>query len=96
MVETSPKQSPLVIAHFTVTGGNEAGVDLVLIQTGSGKILEFWIQKSVQTSLLWHVNHVFLMLSVISMHKKWKEVVPKQGQPQPHIQLKARILSPQL
>ena len=28
MVETSPKQPPLVIAHFTVTGGNEAGVDL--------------------------------------------------------------------
>ena len=36
----SPKQPPLVMAHFTVTGGNEAGVDLVLIQTGTGKSLE--------------------------------------------------------
>ena len=40
MVKTSPKHPPLVIAHFTVTDGNEAGVDLVLIQTGSGKSLE--------------------------------------------------------
>ena len=28
MVETYPKQSPLVITRFTVTGGNEAGIDL--------------------------------------------------------------------
>ena len=34
------------IAHFTVTGGNEAGVDLVLIQL----------------SLLYYVNHVVVML----------------------------------
>ena len=39
----------IVIAHFTVTGGKEAGVDLVL----------------VQTFLLNYVNHVFLMLTCI-------------------------------
>ena len=35
------------IAHFTVAGENEAGVDLVLIQP----------------FLLYYVNHVFLMLT---------------------------------
>ena len=39
----------LLIAHFTATGGNEAGVDLVLIQP----------------FLLYYVNHVVLMLSSI-------------------------------
>ena len=38
-----------VIAHFTVAGENEAGVDLVLIQP----------------FLLYYVNHVFLMLTSI-------------------------------
>ena len=37
------------IAHFTVEGENEAGVDLVLIQP----------------FLLYYVNHVFLMLTSI-------------------------------
>ena len=37
------------IAHFTVAGENEAGVDLVLIQP----------------FLLYYVNHVFLMLTSI-------------------------------
>ena len=37
------------IAHFTVIGGNEAGVDLAL----------------VQPFLLYYVNHVFLMLTSI-------------------------------
>ena len=37
------------MAHVTVTGGNEAGVDLVLIQP----------------SVLYHVNHVVLMLTSI-------------------------------
>ena len=37
------------IATFTVTGGNEAGFDLALIQP----------------SLLYHVNHAVLMLSSI-------------------------------
>ena len=52
------------IARFTVTGGNEAGVDLVLIQT----------------SLLYYVNHVVLMLTSIfkhNFHKKRKEVCIK-------------------
>ena len=39
----------LLIAHFTVTGGNEAGVDLVLIQP----------------FLLYYVNHVVVMLTSI-------------------------------
>ena len=38
-----------VIAHFTVAGENEAGVDLVLIQP----------------FLLYYVTHVFLMLTSI-------------------------------
>ena len=37
------------IAHFTVTSENETGVDYVLIQP----------------SLLYYVNHVFLMLTSI-------------------------------
>ena len=62
---------------------NEAGVDLVLIQT----------------SLLYYVNHVVLMLISIfklNFHKKRKEFVSKQAQPQPHIHSVARTLSPQL
>ena len=39
----------LLIAHFTITGGNETGVDLVLIQP----------------FLLFYVHHVVLMLSSI-------------------------------
>ena len=38
-----------LIVHFTVTGGNEAGVDLVLIQS----------------FLLYYINHVFLVLTGI-------------------------------
>ena len=67
-----------VIVHFTVTGGNEAGVDLVLIQP----------------FLLCYVNHFVLMLTSIfkhNFHKKRKKFVSKQGQPQPHIHSKARI-----
>ena len=41
------------IAHFTVTIGNEAGVDLVLIQP----------------SLLYYVNHVFVILNSIFLAK---------------------------
>ena len=41
------------IAHFTVTVGNEAGVDLVLIQP----------------SLLYYVNHVFVILNRIFLAK---------------------------
>ena len=41
------------IAHFTVTVGNEAGVDLVLIQP----------------CLLYYVNHVFVILNSIFLAK---------------------------
>ena len=41
------------IAHFTVTGANETGVDLGLIQP----------------FLLYHVNHVVVMLTIISSAK---------------------------
>ena len=71
------------MAHFTVTGANEAGVDLVLIQP----------------FLLYYVNHVVVMLtfffSKISIRKR-KRFVSKQGQPQPHVHSKARILCSQL
>ena len=52
------------IVHFTVTGGNEAGVHLVLIQP----------------FLLYNVNHVVLMLASIFLayfYKKRKEVCIK-------------------
>ena len=73
-----------IIGHFTVTGGNETGVDLVLIQN----------------FLLYYVNHVFLMetgifLSIISI-RKGQRFVSKQGQPQPHVHSKAGMLSSQL
>ena len=74
----------MIIAHFTVTGEKEAEVDLVLIQT----------------FLLYYVNQVFFypnyeFLSIISI-RKGSRFVSKQGQPQPHVYSKARILSPQL
>ena len=69
-------QDLLSIAHFTVTGGNKAGVDLVLLQP----------------FLLYHINQVILLISI----RKGRRFVSKQGQPQPHIHSKARILSPQL
>ena len=52
------------IGHFIVTGGNEAGVDIVLIQP----------------FLLYYVNHVFLIETGIfkhNFHKKRKEVCIK-------------------
>ena len=42
----------IIIVHFTVTGGNEAGVDLVLIQPFP----------------LYYVNHVVLMVSSFFRH----------------------------
>ena len=56
----------LLIAHFTVTVGSEAGVDLVLIQP----------------FLLYYLNHVFLMLTSIfkqNLHYKRNEVCIKTG-----------------
>ena len=70
----------LQCAHFTVTGGNEAGVDLVLIQP----------------CLLYYVNHVVLMLTSIFISKiyirKGNRFVSKQGEPQPHLHSEARTL----
>ena len=73
----------LQCAHFTVTGGNEAGVDLVLIQPG----------------LLYnYVNLVVLMLTSIFISKiyirKGRRFVSKQDQPQPHVHSKPRTLGP--
>ena len=54
----------LKVAHFTVTGENEATVDLVLIHP----------------FLLYYVNHVVLMLTCIfeyNFHKKRKKVCIK-------------------
>ena len=44
LYQQTPAQPPFM-GHFTVTGGNEAGVDLVLIQP----------------FLLYYVNHVVLI-----------------------------------
>ena len=46
LYQQTPAQPPFR-GHFAVTGGNEAGVDLVLIQP----------------FLLYYVNHVVLMLT---------------------------------
>ena len=74
----------LPIAHFTVTVGNEAGVDPVLIQP----------------CLLYYVNHVFVILNSIFFSKiyirKGRRCVSKQGHPQSHVHSKARTPSPQL
>ena len=72
-----------LIAHFTILDGNEDGVDLVLIQP---------LLRS-------YVNLVVLLLTSIfkhNVHTKTKRFVSYQGQPQPHIHSKAKVLSPQL
>ena len=67
----------------TVTRENEVGVDLVLIQP----------------YLLYYVNHVvFLYANFFLKHNflnKRKDVCIKIRSTQPHVQSKARILSPQ-
>ena len=69
----------LLIDHFTVIDGNEAGVDLVLIQL------------SLSASLI-YVKLVGLMLTSIFQAQfpyenklHYKEVSSKHGQPQPDI-----------
>ena len=72
----------LLIVHFTVTGGNEAGVDLDFIRP----------------FLLYYVNAFsckLVFLSKLSMRKGGR-FVSKQGQSQPRFHSKARILSLQL
>ena len=58
---------------MTVTGQNEAGVDLVLMQP----------------FLLSYKNHAVVMLTkllllALDFHKKARRVASKQDQPQPH------------
>ena len=69
-------QDNRTIDYFIVTRGNEAEVDLVLIQP----------------FLLYHVNHVVLanwyLLIIISM-RKGKRFVSKQVQPQPQVHSKS-------
>ena len=72
----------LLIVHFTVTGGNEAGVGLNL--TGP--------------FLLYYVNVFLcklVFLSILSMRKGGR-FVSQQGQSQPRFHSKARIRSLQL
>jgi len=70
--------------YSNVTVGNEAGVDLVLIQP----------------CLLYYVKHVFVVLNSIFLSKiyirKGRRSVSKQDHPQPHVHSKARTPSPQL
>ena len=72
-------QAQRSIVYFTVTGGNEAGVDLVLIQP----------------FLLCYVNNVVFMLTSIfkhNFHKKRKEVCIKtRSTSASHLHSKARI-----
>ena len=59
-----PSYNNIAITHFTLTGGNKAGVDLAFIQP----------------FLLYYVNHVFLTLTSIfkqNLHQKRKEVCIK-------------------
>ena len=53
----------LTVAHFTVTGENKAGVDLVLIQN----------------VLLYYLNHFLMLTRIFkrNCHKKRKEVCTK-------------------
>ena len=66
------------IAHFTVTDGNEAGVDLVLIQS----------------CLLYYVNHVFVILNSIFLAKKRKEVSTKTRSPSASRSRKGKDIKP--
>ena len=72
----------LVIVHFTVKGGNEAGVDLVFLRP----------------FLLCYVNVFLCKLVFLSILSTAKggEFVAKQGQSQPRFHSNARILSFQL
>ena len=61
----------MIKVHFTVTGGNKAGVDLVLI---------------VKTTVTKHVavtQTTVNFYSIIFIRKR-RRFVSKQGQPQPH------------
>ena len=49
MANETSRENSRSIAHFTVTGANEAGIDLVLIRP----------------FLLYYVNHVVVMLTII-------------------------------
>ena len=73
----------MVSIDFTVSGENEAGVDLVLKQT----FLLYYVNQVL------YANHEFL--KIISI-RKGKRFVSEHGQPQPDVYSKARILSPQL
>ena len=76
--------APLLIGHFTVMDGSEAGVDLVLMQT----------------FLLHYLNEVILMLTSIFSRTtsitKQRRFVSEQGRRQLRIHPKARLPSPQL
>ena len=72
----------LPIVYFTVTGGNEAEVDL----------------NEIRPFLLYYVNVFLcrlVFLSILSM-RKGGSFVSKQGQSHPRFHSKARILSLQL
>ena len=72
----------LLIVHFTVKGGNEAGVDLVFIRPFLLCYVNVFICKLV-------------FLSILSTTKGGR-FVSKQGQSQPRFHSNARILSLQL
>ena len=80
------KLEQILKVHFTVTGGNKAAVDLVLI---------------VKTTVTLLCKHVVLtqttvnFLNIIFIRKR-RRFVSKQGQPQPHNHSTARTLSVQL
>ena len=68
------------IARFTVTGANEAGVD---------KCFNTTLRALLCKSCCCYANQYFF--SKISITKR-KRFVAKQGQPQPHVHSKARLL----
>ena len=81
------KLRQILKVHFTVTGGNKAGVDLVLI-----------VKRTVPKC-----KHVVLTQTTVNFYKvifirKGRRFVSKQGQPQPQLRnhSTARTISLQL
>ena len=79
----------IILVHFTATGGNDPGVDLV-------------VDTSLFAFINYHVDRIVIMLTdifqaCIVLYEK-KEVIffKKKEQPQPHIPSKAKLPSQKL
>ena len=87
-----------IVIHCDISGHEVKYLEYPILQVQVKTRLELTFVL-IQPFCLYDVNNIFLMLSSIfkyNFHEEKKEVCIKQGQPQPHVHLKARIQSPQL